>query len=209
MKVSAIILCGGKERRFGGRNKAFVSVGGRNVIDRVIETLCLLSEQIILVTSPEKDIPLSQDNIKVVRDEFPGKGPLGGTYTGLLAADSEYAVVVGCDMPFLNVKILTYMVDIANGFDIVVPRMSGRLFEPLHGVYAKRCVLKMKTHLEAGFLSITPILSEFKVRYLEKEEYLPLDPKMLSFFNINYPEDLERANRIAAQIDVRKHSSES
>jgi molybdenum cofactor guanylyltransferase len=206
MEISAIILCGGKERRFGGRNKAFASVGGRAVIDRVIEKLSLLSEQIIVVTSPEKNISLSRD-IRVVRDEYPGKGPLGGAYTGLLATDNEYAIVVGCDMPFLNIKVLTYMLDIAKGFDIVVPRLGGRMVEPLHAVYARACIPKMKTRLEAGVLSISPLFTEFKVRYLEKEEYLPLDPQMLSFFNINYPDDLDRANRIASEVDIKNYPS--
>jgi molybdopterin-guanine dinucleotide biosynthesis protein A len=202
MNVSAIILCGGKERRFGGRNKFLASVGGCTVIDRVIGTLHPLSNQIILVTSPEKDITIGHD-VRIVRDVYPGKGPLGGVYTGLVAADCEYAIVVGCDMPFLNSRILTYMLDIAPGFDIVVPRLSGRMVEPLHAVYARACAPILKARLESGALSISPLFSELKVRYLEKEEYLPLDPKMLSFFNINYPNDLERANRIAAEVDIK------
>ena len=205
MKASAIILWGGKERRFGGHNKALASVGGRPVIDRVIGTISLLSDQIIIVASPERDIP-QKYNATVVRDQYPGKGPLGGIYTGLLALDNEYVIVAGCDMPFLNVKILKYMLDIATGYDIVVPRLGGRMVEPLHAVYAKACAPKMKERLDSGKLSISPLFSELKVRYLEKEEYLPLDPQMHSFFNINFPEDLERANRIAAEIDS-EHST--
>lgn len=201
MKASAIILCGGKERRFGGRNKALASVGDRKVIDRVIETLSTLSDQIVVVTSPEKDIPSGHD-VRIVHDEYPGKGPLGGIYSGLLAIDYEYAIAVGCDMPFLSPRILARMLDIAEGYDIVVPRLSGRMVEPLHAVYAKTCVSSMKARLEAGSLSISPLFSELRVRYLEKEEYLPLDPQMLSFFNINYPDDLERANRIAVQMNT-------
>ena len=207
MDISAVILCGGKERRFGGRNKFLASVGGRTVIERVTDTLRPLSKQIILVTSPEKDIALGHD-VMIVRDAYPGKGPLGGVYTGLVAADYEYAIAVGCDMPFLNSRILSYMLDIAPKNDIVVPRLGGRMVEPLHAIYAKTCIPKMKARLEKGILAITPLFAELKVRYLEKEEYLPLDPQMLSFFNINYPEDLERANRIAAEIDFKDSPAE-
>jgi molybdopterin-guanine dinucleotide biosynthesis protein A len=207
MNASAIILCGGKERRFGGRNKFLATVGGRTVIDRVIETLRPLTNRIILVTSPEKDIILEHD-VRIVRDAYPGTGPLGGVYTGLVAADSEYAIVVGCDMPFLNPVLLTYMLDIAPGYDIVVPRLGGRMLEPLHAVYARTCIPKMKARLEKGILAITPLFAELKVRYLEKEEYLPPDPQMLSFFNINYPDDLERANRIAAEVDIKDSPAE-
>jgi len=207
MNASAIILCGGKERRFGGRNKFLATVGGRTVIDRVIETLRPLTNRIILVTSPEKDIILEHD-VRIVRDAYPGTGPLGGVYTGLVAADSEYAIVVGCDMPFLNPVLLTYMLDIAPGYDIVVPRLGGRMVEPLHAVYARTCIPKMKARLEKGILAITPLFAELRVRYLEKEEYLPPDPQMLSFFNINYPDDLERANRIAAEVDIKDSPAE-
>ena len=207
MNASAIILCGGKERRFGGRNKFLATVGGRTVIDRVIETLRPLANRIILVTSPEKDIILEHD-VRIVRDAYPGTGPLGGVYTGLVAADSEYAIVVGCDMPFLNPVLLTYMLDIAPGYDIVVPRLGGRMVEPLHAVYARTCIPKMKARLEKGILAITPLFAELRVRYLEKEEYLPPDPQMLSFFNINYPDDLERANRIAAEVDIKDSPAE-
>jgi molybdopterin-guanine dinucleotide biosynthesis protein A len=208
MKASAIILWGGKEKRFGGHNKALASVGGRRVIDRVIGTLSLLSDQIIIVTSPEKDIP-PEYNATIVRDQYPGKGPLGGIYTGLLSVNNEYAIVAGCDMPFLNIQILEYMLNIATGFDIVVPRLGGRMVEPLHAVYARACAPKMKARLDTGKLSISPLFSELKVRFLEKEEYLPLDPQMHSFFNINFQEDLERANRIAAEIDAKRSAHEA
>jgi molybdopterin-guanine dinucleotide biosynthesis protein A len=60
----------------------------------------------------------------------------------------------------------------------------------------------MKESLESGQRPVWPVLRNLNTRYVEKEEYLPLDPRMLSFFNINTREDLERANRIAAQLDT-------
>ena len=201
MKPVSIILCGGKERRFG-RSKATAVVGGVTVLQRVIGVLGPLSRQVIVVTSPEKADIAVGNGVVLVTDAYPGRGPLGGIYTGLARVESDLAIVVACDMPFLNPALLSRMVELTKGYDAVVPRLAGTMVEPLHAVYAQTCLAPMKARLEAGQLSIAPLLRELRVRYLEKEEYLPLDPRMLSFFNINYPEDLDRANRIAAQVDA-------
>jgi molybdenum cofactor guanylyltransferase len=200
VKPSSIVLCGGKERRFG-RSKAKAMVGGLPIIERVLKVLEVISGEIVLVTAPDKaDLPVN-DRVRMVFDAYPGKGPLGGIYTGLFEIKSEMAIVVACDMPFLNPKLLLRMCEIAAGYDVVVPRLGGAMLEPLHAIYSKGCSTVMKAGLESGVLSIAPLFRHLNVRYMPKEEYLPLDPRMLSFFNINYPEDFDRANRIAAQLD--------
>ena len=202
VKVTSIVLCGGKERRFGA-NKALAMVAGEKVINRVIDRLEPLSDQILVVTSAEKtDLPV-RGIARVLVDRYPGKGPLGGIYTGLLAAQSDLAIVLGCDMPFINNRLLERMLEVADSFDAVIPRLDGGMIEPLHAVYARRCAQDIKARLENDRLSITQLIRELNVRYLEKREYLPLDPQLLSFFNINYPEDLERANKLAAEADAR------
>jgi molybdopterin-guanine dinucleotide biosynthesis protein A len=201
IKPTSVILCGGKALRFG-RSKAIASVGGFTVIQRIIRVLEPLSSQIIAVTSAEKtDIPVA-DKARVVTDVYPERGPLGGIYTGLLHAQSDFALVVGCDMPFLNAEMISLMLDLVDGFDVVAPRLGNGYIEPLHAVYAKTCLIKMRSQLESGQLSIWSALRELHARYMETEEYLPLDPSMLSFFNINTLKDLERANQIAAQLDA-------
>lgn len=170
------------------------------MIERIIRVLKPLSSQIIAVTSAEKtDIPTAS-RVEIVTDVYPGRGPLGGIYTGLLHAQSDLALVVGCDMPFLNAKLISLMLDLADGFDVVAPRLGNGYIEPLHTVYAKTCLIKMRSRIESGQLSIWSVLRELHTRYMETEEYLPLDPRMLSFFNINTLKDLERANQIAAQL---------
>jgi molybdopterin-guanine dinucleotide biosynthesis protein A len=198
VKPTSIILCGGKALRFGS-NKATACVGGYTVLERIVRVLEPLSSQIIAVTSLENADIQVPGIAKVVTDIYPGRGPLGGIYTGLFYANADIVFVVGCDMPFLNADLIRFMVGLADGFDVVTPRLGGRYVEPLHAVYAKTCLVKMKNQLESNRLSIWQVVKELHTRYMEKEEYLPLDPRMLSFFNINTPEDLERANRIAAQ----------
>ncbi len=194
--ISAIILCGGKERRFGS-NKAKAIVSGKYLLDRVIERLTPITDQIIVVTAPEKTDILGEHMVQVVIDKYPGRGPLGGIYTGLLSTKNHYAVTVGCDMPFINTELIRYMTELAIGYDAVVPRLERQMLESLHAVYTKNCIPTIHDALENDKLSIYQIVQNLKVRYVEKAEYLKFDPDKRSFFNINYPEDLEKANQIA------------
>jgi molybdenum cofactor guanylyltransferase len=203
--TSAIILCGGKERRFGS-NKAKAIVGGMALIDRVIDRLLPVTDQIMVVTAPGKTDVLAEHKVELLTDEYPGRGPLGGIYTGLVAARHSYSIVVGCDMPFINTSLLRYMVESADGYDAVIPRIGKNMLEPLHAVYHKACIPVMQEALEKDNLSIYQITDILKVRFVESIEYLKFDPKMYSFFNINYPDDLDKAKQMAV-IETSDSSS--
>ncbi len=202
-RPTSVILCGGKAVRFG-RDKAAACVGGATLMERIVRVVGPLSEEIIVVTSADradKDISMG-GGVKVVSDVYPGRGPLGGIYTGLLHAQSDLILAIGCDMPFLSAGVINYMFGLVNGFDVVAPRLDGTYIEPLHTFYTKKCLMNMKTQLENGQLSIWPVIRGLNTRYIEMNEYLPLDPCLLSLFNINTPEEYERANRIASQVEL-------
>ncbi|HEX9976232.1 MAG TPA: molybdenum cofactor guanylyltransferase [Dehalococcoidales bacterium] len=198
MKTTAIILCGGKNLRLG-RNKALEVIGGKTLIERVMERLRPLASQILVVTSKEKFSLPATDQAEILVDIYPEKGPLGGIYTALIAARFTPSIVAACDMPFLSTELLGYMLELSPGFDAVVPRLAHGMVEPLHAIYAKNCLPKIKARLENNQLAITPLLKELRVRYVEKAECRRFDPTLLSFFNINYPSDLEEANRLLSQ----------
>jgi len=126
-------------------------------------------------------------------DLYPGKGPLGGIYTGLLASQSLHSIVVACDMPFLSTELLRYMIEQCGDFDAVVPRLGEGMAEPLHAIYSKSCLEKMKRWLEHNQLGVHSFLKTVRVRYVEREESQRFDPQLLSFFNINYQSDLDQA----------------
>ncbi len=200
-KVTSIILAGGKNLRLG-RNKAFEIIGGKTIIERVFERLEPVSSQIVVVTSwAEFDVELNFD-VEVVADIYPDLGPLAGIYTGLTASISDINIVTACDMPFLNTGLLEYMTEILADYDAVVPRLSNEMIEPLHAVYAKSCLPRIDERLAAKKLSIHTFLDEMDVRYLEEEESRKYDPELISFFNINYQKDLDKALRIAEEYGV-------
>lgn len=194
-EVSAIVLAGGRGRRLGV-NKAFVKVGGVPLIERVLERLNQLSDDVLIVTSDAEDC--TAPGVRVVEDVWPGMGTLGGIYSGLLAARYERALVVGCDMPFLNPPLLRYMILLSEDYDVVIPKLDS-LLEPLHAVYSKASLGPIERLLQAGDLRIVHFLPEVRVRYVDRSEVEILDPELLSVFNVNTPEDLQRAQELAAR----------
>ncbi len=198
MKVTSIVLAGGKSLRLG-RSKALETIGGKSLLECVAERLRPLTNQILIVTSREQlDLP-GAGKAEILVDLYPGKGPLGGIYTGLLASRSSHSIVVACDMPFLNTELLRYMVELSGDFDAVVPRLGEGMVEPLHAIYSRSCLDIMKTQLERNQLGINTFLSMVRVRYVERAECQRLDLQLLSFFNINYQSDLDRAIALDAE----------
>ena len=196
MKVTSIILSGGKNLRLG-RNKALEPINGTSLIERVMERLRPLSDRMLIVDSQEKSNLPVFDGVEIVRDIYRGYGPLGGIYTGLISSDSPYSIVVACDMPFLSTELLRYMVEISGGYDAVVPLLDGGMVEPLHAVYSRNCLESMKKQIELNQLKVHVLLNKIRVRYIEKEESEKLDPQHLSYFNINHQSDLDRAIALA------------
>jgi molybdopterin-guanine dinucleotide biosynthesis protein A len=197
VKLTLIILAGGKNRRFGS-NKALATMGGISLIERIVERLKPMTSQILIVTSQERhDLPVTCD-AEIVADVYPEKGPLGGIYTGLLASRSPYSLVVACDMPFLNTELLQYMVKQSRDFDVVVPRLEEGKLEPLHAIYSKACLDSIKTHLDWNDLRVDAIFNTVRVKYIERAECQRFDPQLLSFFNVNREADLDSAITYAA-----------
>jgi molybdopterin-guanine dinucleotide biosynthesis protein A len=199
--MTSIVLAGGKGTRLG-KHKMLEVVGGRPMLQRVVDSLSPVSHRILVVVAQGQECPAlepRQARVDCLQDVYPGKGVLAGLYTGLAASNSEHSLVVAGDMPFLNPALLQYLTGAAPGFDVVMPRLDG-LIQPLHAVYSKGCLPLIRAQLEQGQLQIRIFLEEVKVRYVQEAEIDGLDPKHLSFFNINTPRDLEEARSITAEM---------
>lgn len=190
--MTSIVLAGGKSLRLG-REKALEEIGGQRLLQRVIERLSPLGDEIIVVTSSSNQLP--DLGAKMVIDSYPGKGVLVGLYSGLKEAASFHSLVVGCDMPFLNLALLRHLIALSPGFDVVIPRV-GEEVEPLHAVYSKNCLVPIEARLRGGKLRIADFFPAVRVRYVENAEIEKFDPQHLSFFNINSDADLERARAL-------------
>jgi len=191
--ISCIVLAGGESKRLG-TDKAFLKIGNQILIEGIVEKMAQIGDEVIIVTnSPQRYGHLAA---RLVGDIYPGTGVLGGLYSGLRAAHSEYGLVVACDMPFLDLRLLRYMILLSPGHDVVIPRVGG-LTEPLHAIYSKECLQPIERLLSAGGFKIIGFFPEVRVRYVEEEEIKLFDSQCFSFFNINILEDLEKARSLA------------
>src|ERR1035437_2332813 len=163
-KISSVILAGGKSQRFGGKRKALETIGGRSVIERVAGRVSQISDELLVVISRDRFSLPADCNAQTLEDIYPDKGPLGGIYTGLLASQSSHSLVVACDTPFLNVRLLNYMVEMIGDFDAVVPRLEGGRVEALHAIYSKGCLGHVKAQLENNQLRADSFLNTICVR---------------------------------------------
>jgi molybdopterin-guanine dinucleotide biosynthesis protein A len=190
--MSAVILAGGRSTRLG-QNKAFLEINGESLIERIVDRVGQICEEIIIVTNEVDEYEHLEAT--VIPDVLPGKGALGGIYSGLQAASNLHSLVVACDMPFLNLALLRYMQGFAATYDVVMPRVR-QFTEALHAIYSKSCLPHIERRLQAGDLQITHFLSDVRVGYVEQEEIEVFDPDHLSFFNINSQVDLQKACEI-------------
>ena len=196
LKASSIILAGGKSLRLG-YDKVLETVGSRSLVEKVVNSVAALSDDIIIVTAAERSMPEFDHypNLKVVHDMYPGKGPLNGIYTGLYASSTSCNIVVAADMPFISTALLRYMIEQVDGYDMVTPRVGDRV-EPLHSVYTRNCMNTIEQMFEQGVLGVHKLHSRVNTRYVDVDEVTRFDPEKLSFFNINTEQDLLKAREL-------------
>lgn len=186
--MTGIILAGGENRRMS-TNKAFLKIGEEPLIERILRVFSGLFEDVIIVTN-NPELYVSYDVI-LVGDLIKKKGPMAGIYSGILNAKNTYSFTVACDMPFLNRSLISFMMGFVNDNDIVAPRLKG-LIEPLHAIYSKSCLPLIESYLNYEKKGLKDLPEGCKVRYVEEDEIMAIDPEMRSFININTPDDLKR-----------------
>ena len=192
-KVSTIILAGGNSSRLG-RDKALVKIyNSSTIIHTIVEKLQVISDDVIIVTNGQKYANLG---VKLTSDIYLNSGPLAGLHSGLLAAKHSHALVVACDMPFLNVKLLSYMISQPLYYDALVPKIEGWL-EPLHAIYSRHCIGPIERKLKAHRFRMRDLLDTVAIQYLFKDSIKMFDPQYQSFFNINSPKALKEAIDLA------------
>lgn len=197
--VTGIILAGGLSRRLG-RDKAVEPINGQPLIGRVMDALSRITDElVVVVNTPQRgqELPLPDSAVAAV-DIHPNAGSLGGIFTGLSAASNQWGIVAACDMPFLNLDLLSHLLSFRESHDAVVPVLDHRP-EPTHAAYSKVCLSAIEARLEAGDLKIARFFDDVRVKYVSQRQVEEIDPGRLSFFNVNTEEDLTRACLLAAE----------
>ena len=196
---TGVILAGGENARFSGEQKTLMKIGGIRILDRIFTVMNVVFDDVILVTNtPEQYL---EWDATIVTDLLPVKSSLTGIHTGLFYARTEYAFFTAGDTPFLKKEMVAAVVDgISPGVDIVMPESeSGR--EPLCAVYARNCLEPARTSIENGRFKIMRTFRKKNTRVISAKTARRADPRLLSFFNVNTPADLQRARIIARETE--------
>jgi molybdopterin-guanine dinucleotide biosynthesis protein A len=197
VRVTGVIQAGGRSTRMGGRPKALLELDGRRIIERVLDAVVPVVDDVLIVTNtPELYSYLS---VPLVADAYPEHGSLGGIFTGLAAAPGEAAFTVACDMPFLHPEVARLVVARAGEGDVVIPRV-GEQYETLHAVYAKACLPHIEARLRENRLKIVGFFGDVRVVEVSEAEVARHRPPEIVFMNVNTPDELERARALASRL---------
>ncbi len=197
LPMDGFILAGGSSTRMG-REKGLLELGGVPMVARLADLLRPLAEQVTVIGPPQQftEIPL-----RVVADDEPGLGPLGGIATAMRHSRQEWAMVLGCDLPFLSRAWLDYLKQraAASPADAVLPCDEAGRAEPLCAVYRKRAHAAVCAALASGVRKVTDGLAGLQVEIVSAADWKAFDSGGLLFKNMNTPEDYEQARAIFAR----------
>jgi molybdopterin-guanine dinucleotide biosynthesis protein A len=197
VRVTGVIQAGGKSTRMDGRPKALLEVGGRRIIERVLDAVAPVVDDVLIVTNtPELYAFLG---LPLVADLYLDHGSLGGIFSGLAAAPGDAAFTVACDMPFLHREVARLVVARAGEGDVVIPRVGEQL-ETMHAVYGKACLAPIEARLREGRFKIVGFFDRVRVVEVDETDVARYRAPEIAFMNVNTPAELAAARALAAEL---------
>jgi molybdopterin-guanine dinucleotide biosynthesis protein A len=191
--VRGAVLAGGAASRYGGRPKGLMEVGGRRILDRVVDAVAAATGAPPLLIANAPDAPAWRRDLHTVADARPGLGSLGGIYTAVTAGPGP-VLAVAWDMPFVTAELLAALVDGSAGWDVFLPESDGRRgVEPLCAVYGPACGAAIERQIATGDLKAIGFHAHVRAGRLGLERVREFGDPADLFFNVNTPDELERA----------------
>ncbi len=191
-ELEGFILLGGASSRMG-TDKARLSLGGKQFVERIAEQLTAVTATVSIVGAGESAGTLKWENVP---DVFPNWGALGGLHSALAACQADWAVIVACDLPFVTRELFVRLASHRENFDAVIPVQADGRPQPLCGLYrSATCAQIARELIEAGERRPRDLLQKIKTRWISPEELSDIEGSADFFMNINTPEDFERAQR--------------
>ena len=194
--LTVCIQAGGQSSRMG-EDKALKTFLGRPLIQRVVERLTPIAEEVIVTTNRPDDYRFL--NLPLFSDIKPGRGALGGLYTGIASASQPLVAVVACDMPFASPAFFEAASRLLEDekADVVIAK-SEEGYEPLHALYRRAtCLPAIEAAIDADQWKVIAWFPQVKVRVLSPEEIQKFDPSGVAFWNVNTPEEFTKAEALA------------
>lgn len=194
--LTVVIQAGGQSSRMG-EDKALKPFLGKPLIQRVVERLSPIADEVIVTTNRPADYAFL--NTRLVSDLKPGRGALGGLYTAIASASHSLVAVAACDMPFASRRFFENARNLllAEEADVVIAK-SEEGYEPLHALYRREtCLPAIEAAIDADLWKVIAWFPQVKVRTVSPEEIKVFDPSGLCFWNVNTPEEFVKAEELA------------
>ena len=189
--LTAFVLAGGKSTRMGA-DKAFLELAGRPLIAHAVALAAAVVPQVRIVGGPEKFAAWGE----VVPDVFADRGPLGGIHAGLQASQTDCNLILGVDLPFVETRLLEFLIEQANACDamVTVPFAAGH-FQTLCAVYRKTFLPVGERALFEGRNRVDALFSKVETHVIGEQELAGEGFQPSMFRNLNTQEDWQAARR--------------
>ena len=196
--LTVVIQAGGMSARMG-EDKALKPFLGRPLIQRVIDRLTPIADELIVTTNRPAEYEFLK--LRLVSDLKPGRGALGGLYTAIASATSPLVAVVACDMPFASTIFFEGALKLMDEEEAdVIIAGTDEGYEPLHALYRREiCLPAIESAIDADQWKVISWFSQVKVRTLTTDEVKAFDPSGLCFWNLNTPEEFIEAEKRASE----------
>jgi len=198
MTVHGFVQAGGGSTRFG-KDKALVELRGETMLAYTTQLLAKGCDSVRIVAPVGKYQNLPAP---LLEDRYPGEGPLGGILTAIsalaaLSPSGEWALILGCDMPFLSLDFLTFLrAQTETSFAQVIVPQSASGLEPLCAVWHASALPVVHAAFNSGVRKVTDTMKQLPREVLDESAWKRFDTHDRLFWNMNTPEDYQEARRI-------------
>lgn len=188
MKVSGVILAGGRSSRMG-TDKSMLVVNGKRIIDHAVETLQSICAEVIIVSNHSNKYSL--EGTIEASDIYTGMGPMAGIHAGLSHSNYEQVFIMACDMPFVSRQLIRLVLERSYGYDISIPRIAD-VPQPLFGTYHRSCLPVVEQCLQTDIRSVMDLLPLLRVHYVDIQDLAGANPAY-HLMNLNTPAEYQAA----------------
>ncbi len=198
--ITIVLQAGGKSTRMG-KDKALLPFLGIPLIKRLRDRFSDMGEELLVITN---DFSGYQDlAVPLYKDIIPDHGALGGLYTALSISKNPLVGLIAADLPFASPALLAHLIKIllTSGADAAIPSTE-RGLEPLHAVYRRDTSLPLvKGAIDQNLWRMNSWFDQAEILILTPEETRRVSSSKYTFLNLNTPEDLQKAEKLALNMD--------
>jgi len=198
--ITIVLQAGGKSTRMG-KDKALLPFLGIPLIKRLRDRFSDMGDELLIITN---DFSGYQDlAVPLYKDIIPDRGALGGLYTALSISKNPLVGLIAADLPFASPALLAHLIKIilSSGAEAAIPSTE-RGLEPLHAVYRRDTSLPLvKEAIDQNLWRMNSWFDQAEIIILTPEETRKVTSSKHTFLNLNTPEDLQKAEKLALNLD--------